>query len=80
MEFTIIAFGIARDILGSKKVQCQLDEPHTVQHLLQSLQNTYPQIEDLASIKVAVNSEYALLDQTIRPSDEIVLIPPVSGG
>ncbi len=80
MEFTIIAFGIARDILGSKKIQYLLDEPYTVQHLLQSLQDTYPQIEDLASIKVAINSDYAITDQTIKPSDEIVLIPPVSGG
>ena len=80
MTCKLIAFGIARDILGGKTHEISLDEPYTVQGLLQTLQERYPKFEDLASLKVAVNTEYAPLDLVIGPTDEIVLIPPVSGG
>jgi len=80
MQLTLIAFGIARDILGGKQVEFELGEPYTVTHLLEALQQQYPQINGLKSIKVAVNSEYANNDQLLKTEDEIVLIPPVSGG
>ncbi len=80
MELTIIAFGIARDILGGKEITYQLTPPFTVRHLLDSLQTDYPKIEGLASIKVAINSQYVGDENTISSDDEIVLIPPVSGG
>jgi len=31
-------------------------------------------------VKVAVNQEYAALDWAIKPSDEIAVFPPVTGG
>lgn len=80
MQLTLIAFGITKDILGGREVAFDLPEPTNVGHLLQRLQATYPQIDGLASLKVAVNSEYATADTPIGPFDEVVLIPPVSGG
>ncbi|MEM6631328.1 MAG: MoaD/ThiS family protein [Bacteroidota bacterium] len=80
MTCKLIAFGIARDILGGKISQISLNEPYTVQGLLETLKSEYPRFEDLASIKVAVNTEYAPMDLILGPDDEIVLIPPVSGG
>ncbi|RYF62770.1 MAG: MoaD/ThiS family protein, partial [Cytophagaceae bacterium] len=39
-----------------------------------------PALTGVKSILVAVNSEYAEPDTLLNPSDEIALIPPVSGG
>jgi molybdopterin converting factor subunit 1 len=80
MQLTLIAFGITKDILGGREVAFELSEPATVASLLDQLQANYPDIQGLASLKVAVNSEYAQPDTPIQPSDEVVLIPPVSGG
>ena len=33
-----------------------------------------------AILRVAVNQEFASLDQAIRPGDEIAFFPPVTGG
>ena len=40
----------------------------------------YPRFQNVASIKIAVNEAYGLPDQLIGPEDEIVVVPPVSGG
>lgn len=80
MKIKLLAFGITKDILGSRQVSYELPEPATVGHLLQDLEQKYPRLQGLASLKVAVNSDYAGPDVSISPADEVVLIPPVSGG
>ena len=80
MNITLIAFGIAKDILGGRQVRYELPKQASVQDLLEDLGRKYPRLEDLASLKVAINSEYAEPHQLISETDEIVLIPPVSGG
>ncbi|MEM7373990.1 MAG: MoaD/ThiS family protein [Bacteroidota bacterium] len=80
MKITLLAFGITKDILGGRQLSYELPESATVGTLLQDLGQKYPQLEDLASLKVAVNNEYAGAEVPIRPTDEVVLIPPVSGG
>ncbi|HUA53254.1 MAG TPA: molybdopterin converting factor subunit 1 [Candidatus Sulfotelmatobacter sp.] len=37
-------------------------------------------LRDLSCVRVAVNQEFAELDQAIGASDEIALFPPVTGG
>ncbi len=37
-------------------------------------------LADLDAIKVAVNQEYAQAGDPVRPSDEVALFPPVTGG
>lgn len=79
MKYKIKAFGITRDILGGKEVS--LDVPGTqVIHLRNYLSMHYPALNDLNSLLIAVNQKYATDDIELNPSDEIVLIPPVSGG
>ena len=52
----------------------------TVLILKKAVLNAYPQFEKLNSLAIAVNNEYADDDLIITPQDEVVLIPPVSGG
>lgn len=79
-EIEIIAFGITREILGTRSLKLDWRSGITVAELLDLLQTRYPQLHDLAHVRVAVNQEYAELDHKIQASDEVVLIPPVSGG
>jgi molybdopterin synthase sulfur carrier subunit len=51
-----------------------------VQTILQKLKLDYPRLTSIKSLLVAVNSEYAEADLSLKESDEIALIPPVSGG
>ncbi|MEZ4825404.1 MAG: MoaD/ThiS family protein [Bacteroidia bacterium] len=80
MKISLLAFGITKDILGARELTLELPEPASVDSLLAFLAARYPQFSDLQSLRVAVNSEYAPGNHSISPNDEIVLIPPVSGG
>ncbi len=37
-------------------------------------------LADLATVRVAVNQEYAMLDHPVKPGDEVAFFPPVTGG
>ncbi len=37
-------------------------------------------LKDLSCVRVAVNQEFAELDQAIGAGDEVALFPPVTGG
>lgn len=71
-------FGITRDIVGGPLLE--VDEITTVGELKEHMMSRYPRIKKLNSLMVAVNSEYAKDDLELNTSDEIALIPPVSGG
>ena len=81
MKLHIIAFGIARDIFGKSEIDLNLSiQAPTVKEIKQMLTEKYPQFSDLASFNVAVNAEYMGDDTVLKESDEIAIIPPVSGG
>ncbi|MEL6971320.1 MAG: MoaD/ThiS family protein [Bacteroidota bacterium] len=80
MEIEIMAFGIARDIFGASALKVQAVENSTVKQLLEDLKNQYPKLQELRSVAIAINTEYADLEQVIKPGDEVVIIPPVAGG
>ncbi len=79
MKYKVKAFGIARDILGAKEVNLEIDG-NQVADLRKHLFSHYPALNELNSLLVAVNLSYAEDDKLLQESDEIVLIPPVSGG
>jgi molybdopterin synthase sulfur carrier subunit len=80
MTITVLAFGVAREILESGSVSMQCSEEMTVGALKTQLEQLYPRLKQLTSFMVAVNNEYAGPEQNIGEHDEIAIIPPVSGG
>ncbi|HEY0653352.1 MAG TPA: MoaD/ThiS family protein [Chryseosolibacter sp.] len=78
-NFKIKAFGITKEILGRKETVIEVDAT-TVEELKNYLYQTYPKLAGLKSLFIAVNHSYAEAGQTIAETDEIALIPPVSGG
>jgi molybdopterin converting factor small subunit len=80
MEIKILAFGIARDIIGAPGMEFTIEAGASVGELKKSLGKAFPKFGGLSSLAIAVNNEYAPDHLVIAPTDEIVLIPPVSGG
>ncbi len=77
----ILLFGITRDIAGKPKLTIPAGEqPQTVGALRTWLGQQFPAMQQLSSLAVAVNSEYADDSLPISSNSEIALIPPVSGG
>jgi molybdopterin synthase sulfur carrier subunit len=79
MDVRIKAFGITKDIVGAREIKLNFTGT-TVASLRQQLQTTYPALKGLNSLFVAVNNSYAEEDTILQSTDEIALIPPVSGG
>lgn len=80
MKLNILLFGITKDIIGKSKLTYEAPDQATVPDLIESLKKTYPALQDISSVMVAVNNEYGQKHQTLQESDEIALIPPVAGG
>lgn len=78
-KYVIKAFGVTRDILGGRETVLELED-NTVASLRAALRKRYPPLMEIPSLMVAVNKAYAQDDLRIVESDEIALIPPVSGG
>ncbi|QCX00523.1 MoaD/ThiS family protein [Aggregatimonas sangjinii] len=78
----VLLFGIARDIVGESilKISSADKVPNSVLELKRLLAETYPEFGKLSSLAVAVNSEYATDEVALQSTDEIAIIPPVSGG
>ncbi len=76
---TVKLFGIAKEIVGGSTLT--LDSPvANVEELLHYLRERYPEFAKLTSLLIAVNDEYARPATVIHDTDEIAVIPPVSGG
>lgn len=80
MKIKLLCFGITRDILGGFEKEIELPEGASVAFLKHKLTQDFPDFGKLTSLRIAVNEEYGNEEQVITERDEIVLIPPVSGG
>lgn len=80
MTTEIIAFGIAKDIIGGRQLKIDLVDGTTVGALKEIICKRFPDFEQLRSLAIAVNEEYRGDDFVIGLGDEVVIIPPVSGG
>lgn len=77
--YVIKAFGITKDIVGGRETVLETSET-TVGSLRHALRERYPSLANIRSLMIAVNNSYAEDDLLIGETDEIALIPPVSGG
>lgn len=80
MEIQVLAFGIARDIVAGAQTSVAVADDCTIADLKQTLCRDYPEFEKLRSFTIAVNAEYRPDDFVLSAQDEVVIIPPVSGG
>ncbi len=80
MKITLVAFGIAKDILRSKQMEFELAAGDSILLLKQKLFRQYPDFSKLKSLSFAVGENYQEDSFALHENDEVVIIPPVSGG
>jgi molybdopterin converting factor small subunit len=80
MKVRLVAFGIAKDIIGGKEIMVDVPEGTTIHQLKEILVNKYPTFSTLRSLSFAVSDEYRDDNFALHNDSEVVLIPPVAGG
>ena len=81
MKVRVKFFAILRERAETSAVTRELADGSTVADLWRELQKDYPKL-DVPGIRMlyAVNQNYVNQDQPLKDQDEVVFIPPVSGG
>jgi len=81
MKVRVKFFAILRERAGTAEVIQELSEGATVADLWRGLQKDFPKL-DVPGIRLlfAVNQNYVGSNDPLRDGDEVVFIPPVSGG
>ena len=81
MKIRVKFFAILRERAGTSMVTKELPDGATVAELWQELQKDYAKL-NVPGIRLlyAVNQSYVSLDYALKDQDEVVFIPPVSGG
>ena len=80
MKIKLIAYGIARDILSRSSLDYELTSDLSIGELKSELSEKYSDFEKLQSLRFAVGEEYRQDDYVLKENEEVVIIPPVSGG
>lgn len=78
---TVRFFAGHRDIVGRSEQELRLAEDATVGSLWEQLVAEYPRLAGYSGrLLYAVNQEYSSLATPLHDGDEVVFVPPVSGG
>ena len=80
MQYKIRVFGIIREIAGTPDIQLEFENDPSASEILNQVKVRYPELNELVRVVIAVNNEYVQDDHRISSTDEIAIIPPVSGG
>lgn len=81
MKVRVKLFAILRERAGAGEITKEIQEGSTVADLWQALQQEYPKL-NVTGIRLlyAVNQNYVSPEEVLKEMDEIVFVPPVSGG
>jgi molybdopterin converting factor subunit 1 len=81
MRVKVKFFAILRERAGAAEAVKEVPEGSTVTDLWTRLQQDYPKLA-VPGIRLlyAVNQNYVAPDSILKDGDEVVFIPPVSGG
>lgn len=79
-QITVKLFAAYQDLLGPE-IERSIDPETTVGQFLDSLLQEHPQLEPWRHLtRFGINLDFVTADTVLRSGDELVLIPPVSGG
>ena len=81
MRVRVKFFAILRERAGTGEASEEIADGSTVADLWRQLQKKYPKL-DVPGIRLlyAVNQNYVSPDHRLSDNDEVVFVPPVSGG
>ncbi|HEX2171932.1 MAG TPA: molybdopterin converting factor subunit 1 [Dehalococcoidia bacterium] len=81
MQITVRLFAAYREMIGQSRIDLDVPEATTAGAVLDILTDRYPGLRAPAeATKFAVNQEYVGPATPLHSGDEVVLLPPVSGG
>ncbi len=81
MKVKVKLFAILRERVGAGDLTLDIEDGSTVADLWRRLQQTYPKL-NVPGIRLlyAVNQNYVSPNEVLKDMDEVVFVPPVSGG
>jgi molybdopterin converting factor subunit 1 len=79
MRIRVLFFGALREKMGRGEAVLEVGEGTIVRDVLNVYKERMPEFA-WDSIAVAVNLEYAGVEDSLCDGDEVALLPPVSGG
>src|SRR2546425_2678563 len=81
MQISVRAFASYREAIGSPRITLTIPDGTSPGQVWKTLLSSYPRPRALPQpFAFAVNDEYVASEVPLRPRDELVLVPPVSGG
>ncbi len=81
MNIGVQMFAALREIAGDSRVEIDLPTGAHTGALLELLLSRYPAMLPWKDhLRMAVNREYVGMNHPLHESDEVAVIPPVSGG
>src|SRR6187397_301524 len=81
LRIRVRLFAMQREAAGMRELRLEVPLGSTVDDAWNAVVATVPSLAPgRASLRFAVNGEYADEDQTLTDGDEVACIPPVSGG
>ena len=81
MQISVRAFASYREAIGTHSVRLDVPEGSTPHQVWDHLLNRYPRLLNLPKPHAfAINEEYVQESYALRELDELILLPPVSGG
>ncbi len=81
MKVKVRFFATLRERVGANEITKEVVEGCTVGELWDTLQQDYPKLAPVnMKLLYAVNKDYVVADHVLRDLDEVVFVPPVSGG
>ena len=79
MKIKLVSYGIAREILNGKYQDFEF-KGNTIGDLKEALISRYPDFKKLKALSFAVGERYQVDSWPLNENEEVVVIPPVSGG
>ena len=81
MKVKVKFFAALRERVGSSEITKEIGEGSTVRELWETLQRDYPKLASVnMTLLYAVNRDYVSTGRVLRDEDEVVFVPPASGG
>jgi sulfur-carrier protein len=81
IKITVKLFAAYQEALGVPEIEWEFPNGTSVQQVCDRLISEHPQLKQLRELtRFGVNLDFVEPDTLIENGDEVVLIPPVSGG
>ena len=77
MTITVKFFASLRETIGKASINLDADNIHTAADAWNTATENHAPVSNML---IAINMEYANLDEAVKDGDEVAFFPPVTGG